>query len=67
VLWEAIYGLGVMGPVHEQLQQSASDVNLGKTEQPPGPEAEEDTWDEERIEQALKLSKEMHIQVGYSR
>jgi hypothetical protein len=54
-----------MGPVHEQSQQSAADASPGKTEQPPGPDAEEDAWDEVRIEQALKVSKEMHIQVGY--
>ena len=53
-----------MAAPQEQSQQSDPDTNPGKSE-PAGSDTEEDNWDEERIEQALKVSKEMHIQVGY--
>ena len=57
-----------MGTAQEQAQPSAMDAarGKGKGDQPAGPGAEDDVWDEERIEQALKVSKEMHIQVGCS-
>lgn len=54
-----------MAAPQEQSEQSATEANPGKSEQTAGSDAEEDIWDEERIEQALKVSKEMHIQVGY--
>jgi hypothetical protein len=54
-----------MGAAQEQSQPIAMDAGQGKGPQTAGPDVEEDTWDEERIEEALKVSKEMHIQVGY--
>lgn len=53
-----------MASPQEQSEQSATEANPGKSEQTAGSDAEEDIWDEERIEQALKVSKEMHIQVS---
>jgi hypothetical protein len=58
------YGLrGEMEKAQEKPQLSATDVGSGKGDQP-APNAEEDVWDEERIEQGLKIAKEMHIQVA---
>jgi hypothetical protein len=51
-----------MVSAQEQAQAAAKDAKR-KGEQPPGSGTDEEPWDEERIEQALKISKEMHIQV----
>ena len=56
----------MIGSAQEQAQPSTMVAEQGKGNQPAGPGAEDDVWDEERIEEALKVSKEMHIQVGYS-
>lgn len=46
-------------------QQQARASTQVKEDLSAGQGAEEETWDEERIQQALKVSKEMHIQVRY--
>jgi hypothetical protein len=46
-------------------EPSTAQAGTGKGEQSSAQNAEADIWDEERMEQALKISKEMHIQVGY--
>lgn len=51
-----------MASAQEQTQPSAANAGTEKGEQPAAP-AEEEVWDEERIEQSLKITKEMHIQV----
>ncbi|PQE22225.1 Ribosomal L34e protein [Rutstroemia sp. NJR-2017a WRK4] len=37
----------------------------GTEQQAPAPEADEDVWDEERLDQAMKTLKEMHIQASH--
>jgi hypothetical protein len=37
----------------------------GTDQQAPAPEADEDVWDEERLDQAMKTLKEMHIQASH--
>lgn len=54
-----------MSSAQEKAQVAAKGTDR-KGQQPRGSgSTDEDPWDEERIEQALKVSKEMHIQVRY--
>lgn len=51
----------VVGQGNPQVPTDGSSTTNG---QPAAPGNGEDVWDEERIEEALKTLKEMHIQVG---
>lgn len=52
-----------MAPTKKQSKPPAMNAETRKGEQPAAAPTEEEVWDEELIEQALKVSKEMHIQV----